>query len=104
MEGRVPVADRRVVAPEGQLEIVVVVVANDRSFHFHGIASRLGIECKFAEVSDFTRERRSKVKIELAEVEAARRPLLVRRGKVHVPEASNLKCWVVSLHLPDGGL
>ena len=104
MESSIPVADGCVIAPEGDLEIIVVVVPDDGTFYLHGVASRLGIESHFTEIADLSREWRTHVKIELAEIEAARGPLLVRRGKIHVPKTANLQRRIVSLHLADRSL
>src|SRR5207302_4075345 len=104
MERGVPIADGRVVPPEGYFEKVVVVISNDGAFHFHGIASRLGMEGQFTEIRDFVGKRGSQVKIELAKVEAADGASLVRRGKIHLAKSANLQRRVASLQLPRGGL
>src|SRR5260370_8265170 len=104
MERGVPIANWRMVAAEGEFEVIVVVVADEVPFDFHRVARGLGVECDFTKVADLGRQRRSKVKVELAEIKAALSPFLVRCGIVHVAKTSNLKRWEVSFHLADRSL
>src|SRR5258708_2526068 len=104
MERGVPIANWRMVAAEGEFEVIVVVVTDDVPFDFHRVARGLGVECDFTKVADLGRQRRSKVKVELAEIKAARDPFLIRCGVVHVAKTSNLKRWEVSFHLADRSL
>ena len=104
MKRGIPVANRRVVAPKGDLEEIIVVVPDDGAFHFYGVAGGQGVESHFTVIADLTGKCRSQMEVKLAEIETARRSLLIRRGKIHVSKSANLQRGIVDFHLVDRGL
>src|SRR5258705_6966131 len=90
MELGVPVVDGSMVAAEGQLEIVVVVEANDGSLDVSGIRRGLSREAQFAEIGDPLRQRRSDVQNELSQGEAAVSAMLVGGRKIHIGKTAQL--------------
>ena len=112
MEGRVPVIDGRVVAAEGDLEVIVQVVADDEPLDFDIEAgdgrrprARIGARrhAQFAEDTHLGRKRRTHMQRELAflkprmwsqqglRAETARGPMQIRRREVEIAEARHLE-------------
>ena len=79
VKGSIPITKRRVIFPEGDLEVIIVVITNNGPFDLHIITRWPGREAKFSEVADFFRERRSQVEHELSEIETAHRSFFIRR-------------------------
>ena len=52
VEGGIPISDRSMVFAERELEVVVVVVADDGTLHAQVVGARLRGETNFAEVAD----------------------------------------------------
>src|SRR5216684_7388392 len=100
MESRVPIPDRGVVFTKRHLEVVVVVVANDRALDIELIGIGLRGEADFTEIADFLGQWRSKVQHELPQIETAYRTFLVRCRKVYVAETPDLERRIVDLRLP----
>src|ERR1700731_185062 len=100
MEGRVPIPDRGVVFAKRHLEVVVVVVANNRALDACLIRVGLRCEADFSEIADFLRQWRGKVQHELPQIETAYRTFLVRCRKVHVAETPDLERRIMDLRLP----
>src|SRR5437899_2908710 len=100
MERGVPIANWRMVAAEGEFEVIVVVVADDVPFDFHGVARGLGVECDFTKVANLGRQRRSKVKVELAEIKAARSLSGPLRNS---PRRQNLESEAMGSEFPFAG-
>ena len=100
MERRVPIPDRGVVFAKRHLEVVIVVVANDRALDTCLIRVGLRCEAEFSEIADFLGQWRSKVQHELTQIETAYRAFLVRCRKVYVAETPDLERRIMDLRLP----
>ena len=48
----IPIAERRVIFAEGDLEVIIVVVLNNRPFYLHVMTYWPSREAKFSEVAD----------------------------------------------------
>src|ERR1700730_708040 len=100
VESRVPIPDRGVVFAKRHLEVVVVIVANDRALDTCLIRVGLRCEAEFSEIADFLGQWRSKVQHELPQIETAYRTFLVRCRKVYVAETPDLERRIMELRLP----
>src|ERR1700730_15572811 len=100
MESRIPIPDRGVVFAKRHLEVVVVVVANNRALDTCLIRVGLRCEADFSEIADFLRQRRGKVQHELPQIETAYRTFSVRCRKVYVAETPDLERRIMDLRLP----
>src|SRR4029077_8389863 len=99
MEGSIPIADWRMVAPERKFKVVVVVISNDRAFHFQGISCRLSRESDFSEVTDLLRQWGGKMQVKLAEVESTKCPLLICSGEIDVGKPTDCQRGIMGLGL-----
>ena len=99
MKGHVPVVNGRVVAAEGDLEIVVLLELNDGAFHFDieawgrgfpgpGVGS--GGEAQFREEADLWRKCGIDLQHKLPFVKAAVAPGLIRSRKIEIAESRNV--------------
>ena len=100
MESRVPIPNRGVVFAKRHLEVVVVVIANNRALDIYLIRVGLRCEADFTEIADFLGQWRSKVQHELPQIETAYRTFLVRCRKVYVAETPDLERRIMDLRLP----
>src|SRR6516162_98350 len=99
MVGSVPIADGRMVSPQRDFKVVIVVVSNDRTLDFRCVTGRLGSKGRLAKIANLRGERGREMQIKLTESEAAGGPFLVRCGKIDVAKAVNLQRGVVNLCL-----
>ena len=99
VELRVPIADRRVIATEGKLEMVALVVADQAALHLDietggrggaGAGIGAGRHADFPEVRHVGRERGADVGDELSLIEPGVGAVLVTRAVVDVAEAGHL--------------
>src|SRR5260221_2783970 len=98
MIGGVPVIDRGLIAPDGQFQLVAMVVANDAALDLdvesrrgRRAHARVGACCKtqLAEISDLRAERGAEMQYELPLVESAFGAALVGGGEIDVAEAGD---------------
>src|SRR5260370_34840865 len=101
VESGVPIADRGMKLAKRDLEVVVIVETDKRTFYIQFVGVRLCRERHLPEVADLPRERRNKMQVQLPQGEAARGFLLVRRLEINIAESPDLQGRVMDLSLTD---
>src|SRR5262245_50620257 len=98
MEGGVPVVDWRMVAAEGELQLIALVEADDAALDFEVKSRRWrraeagvgpGDHTQLAEVADPRGQRGAQVQNELSFTESAPGTLLIGRAEVDIAEAGD---------------
>src|SRR5712692_8649862 len=101
VESGVPITDRGMKLAKRDLEVVVIVETDKRTFYIQFVSVRLCREGHLAEVADLPRKRRNKMQVQLPHGEAARGFLLVRRLEINIAESPDLQGRVMDLCLTD---
>src|SRR3981081_4448058 len=99
VERGVPIADRGMKLAKRDLEVVVVVETDKRTFYIQVVGVRMCREGHIAEGAELPRKRRSKMQVQLPQREAAVGFFLVGRLEVHIAESPDLQGRVTDVCL-----